>query len=38
VYLALIAALTAPHAIIATWMHRVQRTWHREPTAVDEVS
>lgn len=38
VYLALIAALTTPHAVIVTWMDRVQRTWHRAPSRVDEGS
>lgn len=27
VYLALIAALTTPHAVVVTWMDRVQHTW-----------
>jgi Brp/Blh family beta-carotene 15,15'-monooxygenase len=27
VYLVLIAALTTPHAVVVTWMDRVQRTW-----------
>jgi Brp/Blh family beta-carotene 15,15'-monooxygenase len=38
VYLALIAALTTPHAVIVTWMDRVQRTWHRDPTTDHEIS
>lgn len=29
IYLALIAALTTPHAFVVTWMDHVQRTWQR---------
>ncbi|WP_144761125.1 Brp/Blh family beta-carotene 15,15'-dioxygenase [Curtobacterium sp. 9128] len=32
VYLALIAALTTPHAVVVTWMDHVQHTWRRHAT------
>ena len=31
-YLALIAALTTPHAVVVTWMDHIQHTWHRDRT------